>query len=148
MGDCLLNLFAPSISNFIDENNMIDVSCYVELVLNEKDKLSDKVKSHLIEHVYVPPQDFPFPVSKRKFRYEWLKLFPWLCYSKINDGAYCLPCVLFSNKKSNIQNLVLKPFKAWQKGVSYFVRHANSNNGVHKQAMLKAMLHFSKTNPR
>ena len=50
----------------------------------------------LIKNVFVPGEGFSFPsTGGRSFRLDWLRLYPWLCYSPSQDGAYCLPCTFF-----------------------------------------------------
>ena len=44
----------------------------------------------------------------RSFKYEWLFLFPWLCYSSNEDASYGLTCVLFSLDFSTKASLVIK----------------------------------------
>ena len=71
--------------------------------------------------------------NKRTFKYEWLDLFPWLCYSASEDGAYCLSCVLFGDhfprRSSRITRLVSKPFRYWNDAMSTFKRHVGNNTG-------------------
>ena len=44
-------------------------------------------------------QFFPFPkVYRRQFKREWLKQFPWFCYSPRMDGRFCLAGVLFGHE--------------------------------------------------
>ena len=67
--------------------------------------------------MFRPRKSYVFPrlseKNKRSFKYEWLDLFPWLCYSVSEDGAYCLSCVLFGDcfprKTSRITRLFSKP---------------------------------------
>ncbi len=71
--------------------------------------------------------------NKRTFKYEWLDLFPWLCYSALEDGAYCLSCVIFGHrfpgKSSRITRVVSFPFRYWNDAMSTFKRHAGNNTG-------------------
>ena len=50
--------------------------------------LSDVERKDLIKNVFVPDENFVFPETERCFRFEWLKEFPWLCYSPGEDAAY------------------------------------------------------------
>ena len=54
-----------------------------------------------IKNVFRPHRNYVFPQlsekNKRSFKYDWLNLFPWLCYSASEGGAYCLSCVLFGD---------------------------------------------------
>ena len=42
---------------------------------------------------------FPWTIEgkaqKKLFVGNWLQHFPWLAYSKLYDGAFCVPCVFF-----------------------------------------------------
>ena len=75
----------------------------------------------------MPEKSFCFPEATRSFKYEWLLLFPWLCYSPSEDASYCLSCVLFGNdfptKVSRVKNLFSQPFRACPSAVSYFKAH-------------------------
>ena len=54
----------------------------------------------------------------RQFQPVWLKLHPWLHYSKHMDGAFCRACVFFAPERVGGQipgNFVTKPFKSWIK---------------------------------
>ena len=102
--------------------------------------LSDAERKDLIKNVFVPDENFVFPETERCFRFEWLKEFPWLCYSPSEDAAYCLACVLFGykfpGKASRVKNLYSQPFRYWPAAVSIFKMHVlgkkkeNSNKPV------------------
>ena len=72
----------------------------------------------LIKNVFKPDKTYSFPTTNgRSFRFEWLELYPWLCYSSSQDGAYCLPSVLFGDrfpekalKKNTAKNVFLSTF--------------------------------------
>ncbi|CAB4036243.1 Hypothetical predicted protein, partial [Paramuricea clavata] len=51
--------------------------------------LTDERKYHVLCIVWRPSATYTFPLDndKRKFRFEWLNLFPWLAYSQKVDGA-------------------------------------------------------------
>ena len=65
----------------------------------------------------MPEKNFRFRETIRSFKYEWLLLFPRLCYSPSEDASYCLSCVLFRHdfptKASRVKNLFSQPFRAW-----------------------------------
>ena len=100
-----------------------DVATYRE----KAPHLSYSEKVDLIKNVFVPEKNFCFPETTRSFKYEWLLLFPWLCYSPSEDASYCLSCVLFGHdfptKASRVKNLFSQPFRAWPSAVSYFKAH-------------------------
>ncbi len=113
--------------------NNFDIASYRQRVkgLNTPDICT------LITNVFRPHKNYVFPrlseKNKRTFKYEWLDLFPWLCYSALEDGAYCLSCVLFGHrfpgKSSRITRLVSSPFRYWNDAMSTFKRHARNNTG-------------------
>ena len=45
--------------------------------------------------VFVQGENPVFPETERCFRFEWLKMFLWLCYSPSEYAAHCLSSVLF-----------------------------------------------------
>ena len=75
----------------------------------------------------MPEKNFHFSETTRSFKYEWLLLFPWLCYSPSEDASYSLYCVLFGHdfptKASWVKNLFSQLFRAWPSAVSYFTAH-------------------------
>ena len=48
-----------------------------------------------MKNIFVPDENFVFLEAERCFRFEWLKEFPWLCYSLSEDAAYYLPCFVW-----------------------------------------------------
>ena len=56
-------------------------------------------KYNLLVNHFKPGADYSFPKcsSRRAFQYRWLMNFPWLAYSKQENGGFCLPCVLFAS---------------------------------------------------
>ena len=85
-------------------------------------------KVDLIKNVFVPEKNFCFPETTRSFKYDWLLLFPWLCYSPSEYASYCLSCVLFdhdfSTKASRVKDLFSQPFITWPSAASYFKAHS------------------------
>ncbi len=69
----------------------------------------------------------------RSFRYDWLKLHSWLCYSPSKDGAFCLSCVLFGDhfpgKAGKTKKLFSEPLKYWNNATYTFKRHAGCGTG-------------------
>ena len=67
------------------------------------------------------------------FRYDRLKLYPWLCYSPGEDGAFCLSCALFGDrfagKGQKIQKLFSHPFNYWNNATYTFKRHSVHGTG-------------------
>lgn len=92
--------------------------------------LTDGDRKDLITNVFIPGEHYKFPKHKtnsRSFKFEWLKQYPWLCYSPSEDGAYCLSCVLLGfqrpNKASRVKNLLSQPFRHWPDAIPTFNRH-------------------------
>ena len=89
--------------------------------------LSYGEKVDLIKNVVVPEKIFCFLETTISFKYEWLLLSPWLCYSPSEDVSYCLSSALldhdFPTKACLVRNLLLHPFRAWLSAVSYFRAH-------------------------
>ncbi|XP_047134683.1 52 kDa repressor of the inhibitor of the protein kinase-like [Hydra vulgaris] len=101
--------------------------------------LSNSELQHLVKDVFVPCKTFSFPknLNGRSFQFMWIEKFPWLTYSKIFDGAFCLPCVLFGcnfpSECSLVERLFCKPFDRWNDASRYFQKHAfgkNNNKSV------------------
>ena len=58
------------------------------------------------------------------------------CYSLIEDGAYCMYCVLFNGGSSGRKiQLVHTPFKTWSDAQRCFRRHSESKTGIHSKSM-------------
>lgn len=104
--------------------------------------LNDNEKYELIVKAWVPDITYKFPTSsksKLKYQHSWLRSFPWLTYSAIEDGAYCRICVSFSQKnagKGNHENLkafIQTLFRSWKKALEKFKEHQNKL--YHKDAI-------------
>ena len=129
-----------TVAGYVREN---DVAFYREKVK----KMSDDEISDLIKNVFRPSNKFSFPATKgRTFRLDWLQLYPWLCYSPSEDGAYCLPCVLFGDRFPNIvfhrQNSLKKffsqPFRNWSDAPRKFKKHigkSDSSQSLHNHTL-------------
>ena len=91
--------------------------------------LGDAERKDSIKNVFVSDENFVFPETERCFQFEWLKEFPWVCYSPSEHAAYCLSCVLFSykfvGKASRVKNHYSQPFRHWPAAVSIFKIHVS-----------------------
>ena len=99
-------------------------------------EISDAELYSLITNVYKPPKNFGFPKTERSFRFVWFEEFTWVCYFRWEDGAYCLPCVLFGHKvvgSSSLENLYRKPYRKWPTAVKTFKKHQNAPTRTHKK---------------
>ena len=72
--------------------------------------VTDHEKYQLIVHHFSPDSSYNFPKADngRSYRYNWLTRYPWLRYSKHDNGGYCLSCVLFARIEASIFVLLLE----------------------------------------
>ena len=101
--------------------------------------LSADCKYNLLVNHFKPGADYSFPksTSGRAFQYRWLIQFPWLAYSKKENGGFCLPCVLFASSGyhgSDPGVLVSRLLTAFAKALELFRKHAHK--GYHKVAVI------------
>ena len=94
--------------------------------------------------MFVPNSSFHFPkIDGRKFKREWLKQYPWKCYSPSMNGGFCIACVLFGHEFSKCSKKLLRtnPVRSSPSAVSDFKRHveekrkkknSDGNRTVHK----------------
>ena len=107
-----------------------DVAMYRDMVRG----MNSSEICNLIRNVFKPDKKYSFPkTNDRSFRYEWLHLYSWLCYSPLKDGAFCLSCVLFGDrfpgKAMKIKNLFSEPLRRWS-GAAYTLKnHAGHGTG-------------------
>ena len=116
-----------------------DIANYVNV-----NSLTDEQKYNVLCNVWVPSTNFPFPlVNGRRFRLEWMKLFPWLTYLQKLNGAFCINCVLFGSEctgthnTSKLQRLFKTPFTTWQVTPTKFREHSE-RSPLHKAATARA----------
>ena len=101
--------------------------------------LKDPQLYFLIKNIYKPHKTFDFPETDRHFRFVWFQEFPWLCYSRWEDGAHCLYCVLFGHKStsySRMNNFYSQLFRKWPVAVRSFKEHANTKLGMHSESKI------------
>ena len=96
---------------------------------------------YLLTNHFHPLPDYSFPKGEKghTFQYRWIHLFPWLVYSKQENGGYCLPCVLFAStgyQGSNPGVLVSRPLTAFNKALELLCKHADKEH--HKAAVVRA----------
>lgn len=97
-----------------------------------------------MEDPWKPDHTFKFPASGKrnlKFQYNWMTKWNWLLYSKIEDGAFCKYCLLFSSGEGgrgsqSLGVLVKKPFNQWKDAIDQFKYHESTS--YHKTNALKA----------
>ena len=101
--------------------------------------LTAERKYNLVSNHFKPSVDFAFPRSSsgRTFQYRWLTQFPWLVYSKQENGGFCLPCVIFASsgyRGSDPGVLVNRPLTAFTKALEILRKH--TEKGYHKEAVV------------
>ena len=100
--------------------------------------LFDAEQKYLTKIVFVPDKNSLFPETERYFRFEWLKMFSWFCYSPSEDGAYCLLSVFFGYTfpgiTPRVKNSDSQTFRHWPVAVSVFKIHVS---GKKKKKILK-----------
>lgn len=108
-------------------------------------RLSSDSRYHVMKHHYDsrPSPGYSFPKSPndgRSFKYSWLTTFPWLVYSKQENGGFCLPCVLFSSTTvyhgSKPGILVSKPLTNFKKAIEILRKHTEKDH--HKGSVVKS----------
>jgi hypothetical protein len=102
---------------------------------------------NLLTNHFRPTPDYHFPkgAKGRSFQHRWLQVFPWLVYSKQENGGYCLPCALFTPmgyQGSNPGILVSRPLVTFGKALEMLRKHADKEH--HLAAMVRVD-EFNKT---
>ncbi|KAJ4746538.1 zinc finger MYM-type-like protein [Rhynchospora pubera] len=80
---------------------------------------------------------------RRRFQYNWFKIFPWLEYSPSTERAYCFPCFLFATKphgKCGSNTFLVKGFQNWKKVNSgkqcgFLIHMGQDSTSAHNQAL-------------
>ena len=103
--------------------------------------ISANTRYSLLTNHFQPSADYNFPkgASGRSFQYQWLQSFPWLVYSKQEDGGFCLPCVLFASagyRRSSPGVLVSRPLTVFKKALEMLRKHTDKDH--HKTAIVRA----------
>ena len=113
----------------------LDISLFIDK------KMKDEERFNVISNHYRPLKSYSFPVNsdKRSFQVAWLDRFSWLAYSAIENGAYCIPCVLFGRRdghnSSKVERLYQVPFTDWSNAIRRFKDH-ESKSPLHKAAVV------------
>lgn len=122
------------------------------LVAEKRLDLTPEQKAEVIKN-RKPPQSYQFPgteyrdkrctsgTMKRRCRHEWLSKFPFLAYSKSQDGLYCVSCVLFpvAAKQGSCAKLLLtEPYRKWKDAMQDCRDHSNLEYHKNSFARMKA----------
>lgn len=123
----------PSLSRKNDLNCSFDISNYIA----DGPDLDDATKINIIQN-RIPPAGHNFPattyrdkrrksgVSSRRCKREWLEKYEHLSYSRIQDGLYCIACILFLSdiKYYKGESIFVKaPCKDWKHLLEYWQLH-------------------------
>ena len=105
-------------------------------------RISSGERYHLLTNHFKPGPKYTFPksfTSGRSFQHKWLRQYPWLVYSKRENGGFCLPCVLFSTtgyRGSDPGVLVSRSLTTFNKALEVLRKHTDKS--YHKDAVVKA----------
>ena len=91
------------------EIDSFDIGSYIKV----KD-ISNSAKFRLLTSHFKPGPTYSFPrfATGRKFQHKWLHQFqPWLVYSEVAKGGFCLPFALFATayQGADLGTLVSRP---------------------------------------
>lgn len=114
-----------------------DVAAYI----GSSTSISDAGKYQLLVGHFKPGPNYNFPKGAygRSFQHRWLQQFPWLAYSKQENGGFSLPCVLFATSgyhQSALGILVQRPLTSFSKALELLRKHAASSH--HQTAVTRA----------
>ena len=86
-----------------------------------------------------------FSANKRRFNSTWIKENPWLRYSVSSDGVYCVYCVLFGARRSDVKekSFISTPIRYWSNFSKYVSRHLALSSKHH--GCVDAAEHFLST---
>ena len=91
--------------------------------------VTDLEKYRLMKNHFVPECNYKFPqdpVTKQSFQHKWLMdNRPWLVYSKLKNGGFCLPCIFFATGYCGQDPgvLVTRPMTNFKKALEQFEQH-------------------------
>ena len=95
-----------------------------------------------------PTRDFPEKktssgVTKRKCSADKMNAYPFLAYSKKDDGVYCVPCRLFptagDDRGPQAAQLVTEPFYNWKKFFDRMKTHTSDMNRSHFHCVVSSV---------
>lgn len=102
----------------------------------------------MLQNSWEPNEGFIFPPTiigkgkKLRFQRSWLKQFEWLLYSKLQDGAFCKYCSLFSPSGAGQQSLpvgrlVHEKHDDWKHALEDFRKHEKTR--YHADSKFRAL---------
>ena len=102
-------------------------------------QLTPKLKYTIFNNHFKPTSNYKFPSHyvdgcNRSCQYQYFVDNPWFVYSKMENGIFCLPCVLFASKP-DLGQFVNEKFNKWSKKSRKFADH--NHNQYHKFALVR-----------
>ena len=107
-----------------------DIADYIK---KSSTDITDAIKYQLVD----VSDAFPRSSNGRCFQHQLLHRYPWLVYSKQENGGFCLPCVLFSrggNLRSDPGILVQRLLTNFTKALELLNKHTAKS--YHKSALM------------
>ncbi|KAL5234734.1 hypothetical protein ACI65C_002144 [Semiaphis heraclei] len=97
--------------------------------------------ANCLKFAWRPSPDYAFPQKiegsgknqrNRKFKYNYLELYPWLAYSEIKNGAFCKWCILFAFSgggigKQKLGKLVTQPMVKYKDAMADLLEHSKKD---------------------
>lgn len=108
---------------------------------SKRDSVADHEKYQFINYHFSPDVLYKFPKTSatgRSFQHQWLVRYPWLRYSKQEDGGYCLPCVTFymsKNFRAQAGVLVSNALTNFKHAIEILKKHEQKD--YHREAVVK-----------
>ena len=115
------NVYPEPIQLADSENGTADIGRFINAIMSNQAvdnviKLMPRgTKYKLLTQHFDPPHQYKFLQAfyngfYRSFQWDYTNNRPWLKYSPYLDAAFCAPCALFANDRSNKHSLVTNPF--------------------------------------
>ena len=106
--------------------------------------LPDSKKYEVLCNHWKPGSDYSFPPDEntgRRFQSAWLTRFPWLAYSAVANGGFCVNCVLFGSENthdaSKLKRLMTSALPPSASALQKLCQHCEKSK-VHEIATLRA----------
>ena len=131
---------APSTRVVTDNLDTTDIGLLLRSGIDFRNISSAKKLQIIVSKV---DTNFKYPTTymngcNRRFQPKWVDTYPWLHYSKSENGAFCKACALFAPEAVSSQKLgviVTTPFSNWTSMSTVFQRHDKSK--YHQDSMVK-----------
>ena len=102
-----------------------------------QDKVSSKMTGYqtyaLIKNVFKPDQYVSFLATERNSVFSWINIFPWLSYSRWENGAYYLQCFIWCHVPNHF--FFPKPYRDWRHALKSFRNYQSVPWKMHQYCM-------------